>query len=51
MLYEAVVELIGEVPVGYEPLIYCLCLPVLLWLCGQLFSALWALFASIGGRK
>lgn len=50
MLYEAVVDLIGEVPVGYEPLLYCACVLVLLWLLSSVFSILWSLIGWIGGK-
>lgn len=50
MLYEAVIALIGEVPVGFEPLIYALCIPVLLWLLSHVFSILWTLLSWIGGK-
>jgi len=48
MLYEAVLNLIGEVPVGFEPLIYALCVPVLLWLLWQAFSILWTIVHWLG---
>lgn len=51
MLYEAVVSLIGEVPVGYEPLIYVLCALILLWLLSSTFSILYAVLGWIGGNK
>lgn len=50
MLYEALISLIGEVPVGFEPLLYVLCVPLLLWLLSQVFSILWALLNWIGGK-
>ena len=50
MLYEAVVELIGEVPVGFEPLVYVACILVLLWLLSSVFSILWSVLSWIGGR-
>ena len=40
MLYEAVVSLIGEVPAGFEPLVYVACILVLLWLLSSLSSGL-----------
>ena len=42
MLYEALVDLIGPVPVGFEPLLYVCCVPVLLWLLNSVFSILTA---------
>lgn len=50
MLYEAVVNLIGEVPVGFEPLVYVGCILVLLWLLTSVFSILWSLLGWIGGK-
>ncbi len=51
MLYEALVNLIGEIPAGYEPLIYALSVPVLLWLLSSTFSILWSILSFIGGKK
>lgn len=50
MLFEAVVNLIGEVPVGFEPLIYVLCIPILLWLLSCTFSILWSVLSFISGK-
>lgn len=50
MLYEAVTQLIGVVPVGFEPLIYVLCVPILLWLLSQTFSIIWSVLDWIGGK-
>lgn len=50
MLYEAVVNLIGEVPVGFEPLVYVCCILVLLFLLNSVFSILWSLLSWIGGK-
>ena len=50
MLLEKVVELIGEVPVGFEPLVYIGCILVLLWLLQTVFSILWTLLDWIGGK-
>lgn len=50
MLYEEVVSLIGDVPVGFEPLVYVGCIVVLLWLLQTVFSILWTLLNWIGGR-
>lgn len=50
MLYEAVVNLIGPVPVGYEPLLYVACVLVLLWLLSSVFSILYAVLGWIGGK-
>ena len=50
MLYEKVVELIGDVPVGFEPLVYIGAVLVLIWLLQTVFSILWTLLSWIGGR-
>lgn len=50
MLYEAVVELLGEVPVGYEPLIYVMAAIILLWLLSHVFSIVWSVLSWIGGK-
>lgn len=50
MLYEAVVNLIGPVPVGFEPLLYVACVLVLLWLLSSVFSILYAVLGWIGGK-
>lgn len=51
MLYEAVVNLIGVPPVGYEPLIYVLCIPVFLWLLSTVFSIFFTLVNWMEGRR
>jgi len=50
VLYEAVVNLIGEVPLGYEPLVYIACILILLWLLSTTFSILWQIINWIGGK-
>lgn len=50
MLFEALVSLIGEVPVGFEPLVYLAAVLVLLWLLSSVFSILWSLLSWIGGK-
>lgn len=50
MLFEKVVELIGPVPVGFEPLVYIGSILVLLWLLQTVFSVLWTLLSWMGGR-
>ena len=47
MLYEEVVALIGEVPQGFEPLVYLGCLIILLQFVS---SVLWAVLSWFGGR-
>ena len=50
MLYEKIVELIGVVPVGFEPLAYIGSILVLLFLLQTVFSILWTLLNWIGGK-
>ena len=50
MLYEEVVNLLGPVPTGYEPLLYVACVLVLLWLLSSVFSILWSVIGWIGGK-
>lgn len=50
MLYEAVVNLIGDVPVGFEPLVYIACAVLLLWLLNTTFSIIFQVVNWIGGR-
>ena len=50
MLYAQIVELIGDVPSGFEPLVYIGAILVLLWLLQTVFSILWTLLNWIGGK-
>lgn len=50
MLYEAVINLIGPVPVGFEPLVYCFVCLVFLWVLSSTFSILWSIVNWIGGK-
>lgn len=50
MLYSAVVNLIGPVPSGFEPLVYLASILVLLWLLSSVFSILWSVLNWIGGK-
>lgn len=50
MLYEALVSLVGEVPEGFEPLVYVAAVLVLIWLLSSVFSILWSLLSWIGGK-
>lgn len=50
MLYEAIVNLIGAVPAGFEPLVYCLSVVVFLWVLSSTFSILWSIINWIGGK-
>jgi hypothetical protein len=49
MLYAALVELIGDVPVGFEPLVYIAAFLVLVYLLSTTFSILWAILNWIAG--
>ena len=49
-IYEAVVELIGEVPAGCEPLVYVFSCVVLLFLLQQAFGIVYAVVQWIGGK-
>lgn len=46
-MFDALTSLIGVVPAGYEPLIYVLCIPFLMWLLGQFFGILWSLMEGL----
>ena len=46
-MFDAVQALIGQVPAGYEPLVYVMCIPVLLWLLSQFFGILWAILGGM----
>lgn len=46
-MYDALQALIGAVPAGFEPVVYVLCIPVLLWLLSQFFGLLWAIIGGI----
>ncbi len=46
-MFDAVQALIGTVPAGFEPVVYVLCVPVLLWLLSQFFGLLWAIIGGI----
>ena len=50
MLYEEVVNLLGEVPVGFEPLVYFGCILVLLWFLQFVSSVLWTIISWLGDR-
>lgn len=50
MLYSQIVNLIGPVPDGYEPLVYLAAILVLLWLLSSVFSILWSVLNWIGGK-
>lgn len=51
LIYDKIVDLIGVVPYGAEPLVYCVSCIVLVWLLSVFFSVLWTFFSMIGGGK
>ena len=51
VLYEKIVELIGPVPAGLEPVLYIVCCLILVWLLSTFFSILWNFFRLIGGDR
>lgn len=50
MLYEEVIALIGEVPQGFEPIVYFGCILLLIWFLQFASSLLWSILSWIGGR-
>lgn len=50
-ILEAVLELVGEVPVGYEPLVWVAAFIVLLYLLCSTFSVIVALLNWIAGKR
>ena len=51
MIYEKLVELIGECPSGLEPVIYVISCIICVWLLSQFFTVLWSFFMLLfGGR-
>lgn len=42
MFYEEVVNLLGEVPAGFEPLVYFGCILLLIWFLQFFSSILWS---------
>lgn len=51
MLYEKVVELVGPVPAGAEPVLYLVVCLVLVWLLSTFFSVLWSFLQLVGGGR
>lgn len=39
-MFDAVQALIGDIPAGYDGVVYVLCIPVLMWLLSQFFGVL-----------
>lgn len=50
MLYEEVVNLLGDVPAGFEPLVYFGCILILLWFLQFVSSVLWSILSWLGDR-
>lgn len=50
MLYENIIALIGEVPKGAEPMVYCLCMMFLVMLAMSAFYLLCSVIKWIGGK-
>lgn len=51
MIYDKIVELVGIVPYGFEPVVYCCSCLVLVWLLSTFFSILHTFFSMIGGFR
>ena len=49
LIYDKIVELIGSVPYGFEPVVYAMAVVVLVWVLSTFFSILHAFFGMIGG--
>lgn len=50
MLYEEIVNLLGPVPQGFEPLVYFGSILVLLWFLHFVSSVLWSIISWIGDK-
>lgn len=51
MLVQALTDLIGDIPPGYDGFFYVFAALVLLWLLMQTFSVLWTVVSWIGGKR
>lgn len=51
MLYDKIVELVGTVPAGMEPVVYVMSCLILVWLLSTFFSVLWSFLLLLGGGK
>lgn len=49
-IYDALISLVGEPPVGYEILVWIFSALVLIFLLRSVFSILYAVISWIGGR-
>lgn len=45
-MFDAIQALIGEIPVGYEGVVYALSVPFVMWLVGQVIGILSSLFVG-----
>lgn len=43
-MFDAVKALIGEIPYGFEPVVYVLCIPFTMWLVGQVLGIFVSMF-------
>lgn len=39
-MFDALKTLIGDIPTGYDGVVYVMCIPVLMWLLSQFFGIL-----------
>lgn len=46
-MFDAIQALIGEIPAGYEGVVYVMCVPVLMWLLSQFFGILWSVLGGL----
>lgn len=49
-IYEQVVAIVGEVPAGFEPVVYLCSLVILVFLLCSGFRILWAVLGWVGGQ-
>lgn len=50
-MYDKIIELVGTVPYGFEPVVYCCCIIALVWILSTFFSIVHAFFNMIGGYR
>lgn len=50
-IYEAVIDLIGQPPSGFEPVVWCVSAVVLIFLVRTAFSVVASVLDWIGGRR
>lgn len=51
MIYDKIIELVGAVPYGFEPVVYAMAVVVLVWVLSTFFSIVHAFFNMIGGYR